>query len=112
MYRLNIYRILGFIAGMTVLLSATCRKSSTFSHEITIHQHPISRGVNQWIIVHRQDSVLADSLPVPLKKDGTRAKISFNYTGKTGKLYQPGPIDIPVYWKDLPQIRITRYQIL
>ena len=99
---LIMYKILS-ITFLVVLSLTSCNE---FKKDFTIHKHMISRAGWQWIMVADQDSFMVTNLADSLKENNRTATLKFEFTGKTDTLYQVGPVDLPVYYKSLPQIKI------
>lgn len=66
----------------------------------------ISRGAWQWVLIHEKDSFMCKNIPDSLQIDNKQAIIEFKFTGKMDTLYQVGPVDLPIFYKELPEIKI------
>lgn len=97
------FALITVLTGIFISLAGSCNQ---FNKEITFNQHLISRASWQWVLTSEKDSFLCNNIPDSLKKDGMKAKVNFKFTGKMDSLYDVGPVDIPVFYKTLPEISI------
>ena len=94
--------LIGLILGLT---ATSC---NDFKNELTFHKHMITRGGWQWVITQDKDSFLCDNIPDSLQVDGKKSVVRYKYTGKMDTLYQVGPVDFPIFFRQLPQIEIIQ----
>jgi hypothetical protein len=98
----KIYLALGLLA----LLLTQATSCNDFSKEMTFSKHMISRGAYQWVMINEEDSFLCNNIPDSLLVDDKKANVQFKFTGKMDTLYQVGPIDLPIFFRELPEIEI------
>ena len=94
--------------GLIILtLGLLASKCNDFNNELSFHKHMISRGSWQWVITQNNDSFMCKNIPDTLQIEGKTAKLHYKFTGNMDTLYQVGPVDYPIYFKQLPLIEIT-----
>lgn len=91
------------VGVVTGLMASSCNE---FNNELTFHKHRVSRGSWQWVITQNKDSFLSKSIPDSLQVDGKSSKLKYRFTGNMDTLYQVGPVDVPIFFRELPLIEL------
>lgn len=99
----RITKALLFSSFFIGLMASSC---NDFHNDLTFNKHLITRGGWQWVITQNQDSFLCKSIPDSLKVDGKISKLRYRFTGEMDTLYQVGPVDVPIYFMELPLIEL------
>ncbi len=91
------------IGVVSSLMASSC---NDFNNELTFHKHRVSRGSWQWVITQEKDSFMSKTIPDSLQIDGKSCKLKYRFTGQMDTLYQVGPVDVPIYFRELPLIKL------